>query len=231
MINKSYRIGSYNIRKARGLDQKTRPDRILQVINDMHADVLVLQEADKRLGPRLPAIPRDMISRETDFELVDVSKNQISLGWHGNAVLVRRGLNVSTIERIDLPGFEPRGAVRVDIEGVTQFSIIATHLGLLRYSRLTQLSAIRDAVQGCRNAIIAGDMNEWSMQSGFEPLEGAFDVYAPGRSFHASRPIAALDRFALSKQAQFCDAGVIQNAAALRASDHLPVWCDVAFSV
>lgn len=228
MVDKILRIGSYNIRKARGLDQKTRPDRILKVINDMDADVLVLQEADKRLGPRVPAIPRDMIERETDLQLVEVSKNQVSLGWHGNAILVRKGLEPFGFELIDLPGLEPRGAVRVDFQGGIGFSVIATHLGLLRRSRKAQLQTINASVLNCPKAIIAGDMNEWSSSGGFEPLQERFKVYSPGHSFHARRPIAALDRFALSRKTTMCDAGVIQTPLAERASDHLPIWCDVA---
>jgi endonuclease/exonuclease/phosphatase family metal-dependent hydrolase len=71
-----------------------RPERTVQVINELEADVVVLQEADKRLGQCHPAIPRAMIEEETDFELVEVCANDISLGWHGNAVLVRKRLAV-----------------------------------------------------------------------------------------------------------------------------------------
>ena len=40
------------------------PMRTLDVINDLGADILVLQEADKRLGQRKPAIPHQMIEAE-----------------------------------------------------------------------------------------------------------------------------------------------------------------------
>ena len=95
------RLASYNIRKARGLDQKRRPGRTLDVINGLGADLVVLQEADRRLGRRRPAIPRKMIEKNTDFDLVPVSRNGISLGFHGNAILVRRGLKVEGIDQID----------------------------------------------------------------------------------------------------------------------------------
>jgi endonuclease/exonuclease/phosphatase family metal-dependent hydrolase len=67
MSQTEIRVASYNIRKARGLDQMRRPERTLEVINQLNADIVVLQEADKRLGMRKPAIPRAMIDRETDF--------------------------------------------------------------------------------------------------------------------------------------------------------------------
>ena len=46
------RIASYNIQKCVGLDFRRQPQRILQVIENTKADIVVLQEADKRLPPR-----------------------------------------------------------------------------------------------------------------------------------------------------------------------------------
>ena len=221
------RIASYNVRKARGLDQKRRPHRTLQVINALGADIVLLQEADKRLGDRHPALPRDMIAAETDFDLVEVCANEISLGWHGNAVLVRKGLSVSGVERITLPGLEPRGAVRVTLDFGAGLTVIGTHLGLMRRDRRAQLSMVRDATAADANVVMAGDFNEWSATKGFEPLAQRFETHSPGLSFHARRPIAALDRFALSAGIEMRDAGVEQGAVARVTSDHLPIWSDI----
>ena len=51
-IDKGLRIASYNIRKAKGLDRRRDPGRILRVLNGLDADVIALQEADRRLGAR-----------------------------------------------------------------------------------------------------------------------------------------------------------------------------------
>lgn len=228
MTDKMLRFASYNIRKARGLDQMRRPERTVQVINALGADVVVLQEADKRLGQRYPAIPRAMIQAETDFELVEVCPNDISIGWHGNAVLVRKGLAVRDIARLDLPGLEPRGAVRLTLGVGAGVTVVATHLGLLRRDRRAQLAALALATAGDAHVIMAGDFNEWSPDKGFEPLAEKFETYSPGRSFHARRPMAALDRFALSQGIELRDAGVEQGPLARVASDHLPIWSDIA---
>ena len=227
MENRHIRIASYNIRKARGLDQKRRPDRTLAVINALQADVVVLQEADRRMGQRHPAIPRSMIEAETDFHLVEVCANGISLGWHGNAILVRDPQHVSAITRLDIPGLEPRGAVRLDLNVGGGMTVVATHLGLRRRDRQAQLATLADATKDSARVVIAGDFNEWSEKKGLDPLQGRFDIHAPGHSFHARRPIAALDRFALTKDLELQDAGVAQGALARRASDHLPIWSDV----
>ncbi|WP_306439005.1 endonuclease/exonuclease/phosphatase family protein [Litoreibacter roseus] len=222
------RIASYNIRKARGLDQKRQPRRTLEVINRLNADIVVLQEADKRIRPRNPAIPRNLIETDTDFHLVEVSKNGVSLGWHGNAILIRDPAHVTQITCLDLPGLEPRGAIRMDLGIGGGLSIVAAHLGLRRRDRRAQLAALCDATADSRHAVIAGDFNEWSHRKGLEPLAGRFETHVPGRSYHTRRPLAALDRFALSQGLTVKNAGVEQGDLARRASDHLPVWSDIA---
>lgn len=217
------RIASYNIRKTRGLDQIRAPERILQVLNGIGADVVALQEADHRLGDRPAALPRQMIEAETDFQVIDVSRNDISLGHHGNAVLARKEMGSTRVTHLDLPGLEPRGAVRVDF---ADLSVMAVHLGLLRSNRRAQLEHIRAACPE-RPTVIAGDFNEWHKHRGLEPLSDSFAIHAPGQSFHARRPVAALDRIALSDGLDLHDAGVEETPLSKRASDHLPIWADV----
>jgi len=49
MSRKTVRVASYNIRKARGLDQIRAPERIIEVINGLGADVIALQVDLSRL--------------------------------------------------------------------------------------------------------------------------------------------------------------------------------------
>lgn len=120
---------------------------------------------------------------------------------------------------------EPRGAVKVRLDN--GLSVVATHLGLLRQSRRAQLSVLCDKTADDTHVVIAGDFNEWSPSKGFEPLSLRFTTHSPGRSFHARRPIAGLDRFSLTAGVRLHDAGVDQSALARIASDHLPIWSDV----
>ncbi|RLJ60102.1 endonuclease/exonuclease/phosphatase family metal-dependent hydrolase [Litoreibacter meonggei] len=222
------RVASYNIRKARGLDQRRDPMRVLNVINGLEADVVALQEADLRLGARPAAIARDMIARETDFEVAPVARNDVALGWHGNAVLVRKGMSVGNVAHLDLPGLEPRGAVRLTVGGPFEVDLIAAHLGLIRRHRVQQFESILRQVEHDRPTVLIGDFNEWSTRRGMEPLAGRFEVHIPGQSFHARRQIASLDRIALSKGLELRHAGVEEGPLARRASDHLPIWGDIA---
>ncbi|PHQ97709.1 MAG: metal-dependent hydrolase [Marinosulfonomonas sp.] len=220
-----FRIASYNVHKCVGLDGRRRPGRIIDVLNSLAADVVVLQEADRRLGERPAAIPARLIEDETDFRSLEISNSGPSIGWHGNAILVRKSINSSPVEQINLPGTEPRGALGVQVAGLR---VIATHLGLLRSDRRAQLRAIRNHLNGDTTpAVILGDFNEWTRSRGLEPLADGFDIHSPGRSFHAARPVAALDRIATSIGLELRDAGVVQSRTARIASDHLPIWADI----
>ena len=218
------RLVSYNIRKCLGLDMRRRPERTLEVIAETHADIVVLQEVDRRLAPRPAALPRAMIEAETDYTPLDLGGTGVSLGWHGNAILLRKGVAGRVVERLDLPGLEPRGALIAEVAGLR---VVGTHLGLRRRDRRRQLAQIHAALAAlvAMPTAILGDFNEWAQTTGLEALAGDFIVH--GKSFHAARPVAALDRIALSADLVLADAGVSQGPKASVASDHLPVWASI----
>jgi endonuclease/exonuclease/phosphatase family metal-dependent hydrolase len=215
------RIASWNIRKAVGLDWRRDPARVLRVLRRLGADVALLQEADKRLRPRHPALPLEAV-RAAGWTWVDADPATPSIGHHGNAVLLRPGVAAREVFPIDLPGLEPRGAVLVRLEG--GLVVGGLHLGLRRADRRRQVAAVAAAAERLGGAaVLGGDLNEW----GALPVPGGWRVTAPGPSFHASRPTLALDRF-VTRGVAVAGAGVTGRRWALRASDHLPVWIEVA---
>lgn len=222
------RLATWNIRKCVGLDRRRDPHRVARTIAELEAEIVVLQEADKRLGNRPAALTRDIVESETGMRAVDAGGHEASLGFHGNAVLLGPDMEVAKRHAVHLPGVEPRGALIVDVEGKMALRVVAVHLGLMRASRRAQLAAIRTRLDAlpARATIVLGDFNEWSQHRGLEPLVG-FDVHAPGRTFHAARPVAALDRIAIDPSLELRDAAVVENAQTRIASDHLPIWGDV----
>lgn len=223
------RVASYNMRKGIGLDRRRRPERSLDVIAALGADVVAVQEADRRLGPRRAALTPEIIAAGSDLAPVAVAENEVSLGFHGNALLLRKGLEATSVERLVLPGLEPRGAVIADVDGPVPFSVVAVHLGLRRRDRQLQLAAILAALDTRPNRPVLwlGDFNEWSGEAGLEPLTAAHAVHSPGLSYHAARPVAALDRIVTSTGIELSDAGVEQGKLARIASDHLPIWAEL----
>jgi endonuclease/exonuclease/phosphatase family metal-dependent hydrolase len=77
--------------------------------------------------------------------------------------------------------------------------------------------------------VMMGDLNEWSAGSGCLRDFAAHFQFAPtGKSFHARRPVARLDRIMASPDLLVSGAGVHDTPASRTASDHLPIWATVA---
>jgi len=224
------RIASYNLQKCVGLDLRRRPDRILNVIADLAAQVVVLQEADKRLAPRMAALPHEMAEAE-GWQVVEFGQPGGSLGWHGNAMLLRPGLRVIETQHIELPGLEPRGAVRADLDtDLGPLRLVGLHLGLVRRYRLLQVAAIMRALARLAPCptVLAGDFNDWRGGAALDAAAKGVGFVTTGPSFPAPRPVARLDRLALSPDLEALATGVHRARPARVASDHLPVWADVA---
>ncbi len=103
-------VASYNVHKCVGVDGRFDPERTGRVIREINADVIALQEADRRFGERDGLLDLARLEREAGLALVPVSGRAKAHGWHGNVVLFRRG-SVRDVHQIRLPGLEPRGAI------------------------------------------------------------------------------------------------------------------------
>jgi endonuclease/exonuclease/phosphatase family metal-dependent hydrolase len=222
-------VASYNIRKSVGLDWKREPNRVLDVIREIDADVVALQEVDRRFGSRASSLSADDIIANTPYFPLRFGIRPQSLGWHGNTILVRKGGKVIFEKRIDLPALEPRGAVLADIDfGGETMRIVGVHLGLVGLWRKKQARAVLDAIEALeerRPTVIMGDLNQWTVEGGcLSHFAEHHHVIVPGPSFHSSRPVVAFDRIITSRDISVHDTGVHRSARAERASDHLPVW-------
>ena len=223
-------VASYNIHKAVGLDRKRDPDRILAVLREIDADVIALQEADRRFGDRASVLPRQALDEHGPWRAVALNQRPDSIGWHGNALLVRRGLEVTGAAIVPLPTLEPRGAVRVDLMvGGQPIRIVGMHLDLSGLRRRHQVRTILGHLGGCGEhcpTVLMGDFNEWSRLGGCLREFGheAWRVLAPGHSFPSRRPVAMLDRIVTSPEWDCSHNAVHHSALAALASDHLPVF-------
>ncbi|MFQ6552359.1 endonuclease/exonuclease/phosphatase family protein [Aestuariibius insulae] len=227
---KPLRLASYNIRAGLGTDLKRDPARVLRAIHALQADLVVLQEADHRLGARPSALPLDQIEALTGLHPLPVAENGESLGWHGIAMLAKPSFPVLGVHRFDLPGLEPRGAVTVDVEAPDgPLRIVGVHLGLLRRSRRAQIDAIKEAVAALpsRPTILIGDFNEWSGKAGLGRVTRGYTLLTPEKTFPARRPLLPLDRIAHTGD---LDIALLppSEAAHPHPSDHRPILATVA---
>ncbi len=222
-------VASYNIHKCVGTDGVFDPGRVASVLRELDADIIALQEADMRFGARQGILDLEKLYETCGYRSVPkIGSRAASHGWHGNVILYREGV-AGHVERLKLPGLEPRGAVVVDIDlAKGSLRVIAAHLGLLRRSRTKQVSMILEAAQpkDGRPVILMGDMNEWrlgrrSALKLLSPHFGPFDRPVP--SFPASFPLWPLDRVLVSPNIHVHDLEAHVSPLAQLASDHLPV--------
>ncbi|WP_288456113.1 endonuclease/exonuclease/phosphatase family protein [uncultured Sphingomonas sp.] len=226
------KVASYNMRKAIGTDRRRNPERILQVLREIDADVIALQEADRRFGTRAAVLTAHLLEEHGDWQAVGVSVRAASMGWHGNALLVRKSARIVDCEPVHLPALEPRGAVMADVDlGGATIRVVGMHLDLSGLWRRRQAAAIMTHVGASaarRPTVMMGDLNEWSRQSGcLRDFGHDYRFADTGPSFHARRPIARLDRIMVSPDVRITACGVHASAAARTASDHLPIWAEL----
>ena len=221
-------VASYNMRKAIGTDRRRRPGRVLDVINEIDADVIALQEADKRFGGRGSAVPHDLISGKSGYKPVvfGISHSRLfsaslmaimpngwlqletrNIGWHGNALLVKNEVEIVDFAVLDLPMLEPRGAVLAELRiGGLELRVIGMHLDLSGLWRRRQMRSIIEQIAARRRTmptVIMGDTNEWRVAAGcLKDLGEKYRLAPTGPSFHARRPVAALDRIIVDTDLQ-----------------------------
>jgi endonuclease/exonuclease/phosphatase family metal-dependent hydrolase len=221
-------FASYNIHKAVGIDGRRDPDRILSVLREIDADVIALQEADRRFGDRASVLPRQAIDEHSPWRAVAFGGRPDSIGWHGNALLVRRGIEVTSAAAVPLPMLEPRGAVCASLLiGGQHVNVVGMHLDLSGIRRRHQLRTVLAHVGG-NSAVLMGDFNQWTQARGAMREGGdGWQVLDPGRSFPSRQPVARLDRIVASSHWHCHHAAVHHSALAAQASDHLPVYAQL----
>ncbi|HEX3677366.1 MAG TPA: endonuclease/exonuclease/phosphatase family protein [Sphingomicrobium sp.] len=250
-MSPSITLASYNMHKAVGLDGRRDPHRILRVLQEIDADIVALQEADKRIGGRGSTVPHELIDSHGMYKPVHfgvrhkrvlekarkhtdrlLGINTRNIGWHGNAILVKRHIGVLACAALDLPMIEPRGAVMAELlVGDRPLRVVGMHLDLSGLWRRRQMRAILESIERRPQkmpTVLMGDTNEWRTIGGcLNDLEPDFHIAPTGPSFHARHPVAQLDRIIVQSELNIEAAGVHMSAVARRASDHLPIWARV----
>lgn len=226
------KVATYNIRKCIGTDRRRNPERVLSVLAEINADVIALQEADRRFGARPSAIPHQMLIDQGEYIPVGLGGKANGIGWHGNAILVRRGIKVRHAQILPLPTLEPRGAVVAELDtGHGMLRIVGAHLdlsGLWRRRQIRALLTYLDSAAHHMPTVIMGDFNQWSNRGALS--EFAFHhhrLVATPPSYHSQRPVARLDRIIVSHDLAVAESGVHISPLSRQASDHLPLWASL----
>lgn len=225
------RVASYNVHRCIGTDGRRDPDRVAEVIAQIDADVIGLQEVDWQDDPETGIPQPDMLATLSNYRAVVGPNLRDHRGHYGNLLLVRGG--IGAIRRIDIsyPGREPRGAIeaRIDVVGL-RFRTVATHFGLRTDERRTQARALAETVlQGTTDPVLLlGDFNDWLPGApALRPL--LVDARSFGRpaSFPSRWPLLSLDRLMARGLATEGRVRVHKTPLSRVASDHLPIFANL----
>ena len=228
--SKALVVATWNIHGAVGTDGRYAPARIVDVLREIGADIVALQEVASAQAHE--NFLRDL-EQATGYGIVAGLLRQRRGSDFGNAVLSR--YPVASVRHIDLAvgAYEPRGAldVCVDVGTRVPLRVIATHLGLRPGERREQVRRIVAAVErdSPHPTLLMGDLNEWYLWG--RPLRWLHahfrDAPAAARTFPANRPLFALDRIWVSPTGAVRRLERHLSALSRTASDHLPLVAEL----
>jgi endonuclease/exonuclease/phosphatase family metal-dependent hydrolase len=232
---RTLRIATYNVHRCRGLDGRTRPDRIAAVLRSVDPDVVALQEV---IGPGLHGGGHaEALGAALGMGWVMAPARQLRGHQFGNAVLSRLPIAQHVEQDLTWKTCEPRRLQRVDvsIDG-RALHVYNVHLGTAILERRYQ--AQRLAALVCDRHIVGpklvlGDFNEWMKGLATTLLSERLNS-VDLRSFLRRRrtypglfPILHLDHIYYAGRVEIVGVHLPRTRLALVASDHLPLVADV----
>lgn len=233
------RIASYNIHKGQGIDGRTRISRIADVLREVNADIVALQEVvNLENGRKDDFQARYLAERlERHFSLGETRKHRG--GSYGNVTLSRWKIGCADVIDVSVVGREPRGILRTDLEiGGRLLHVFNAHLGTGFYERRQQAQRMLDEHRLNRSSltgprVLVGDFNEWTRGHVTRALQ---EQFRDGHSHRFLRygypglfPFLNLDHLYCDPDLKIESIRLHRSRVALIASDHLPLVADLAW--
>jgi endonuclease/exonuclease/phosphatase family metal-dependent hydrolase len=158
------RVATYNIHRARGLDRRTRPDRIARVLAGVAADIIALQEV---VGPGPAGIDQAAeIGAALGMGGIMAPTREFRRHQFGNLVLSRFPIHEHGQLDLSWKTCEPRNSQRVAIDLGEQrvLQVYNVHLGTALFERRHQAPRLATWIHDTRvpaPKLVLGDFNEW----------------------------------------------------------------------
>jgi endonuclease/exonuclease/phosphatase family metal-dependent hydrolase len=236
---KRIRVVTYNIHKARGLDQRVKIERIARILRDIAADIIALQEVVNIEGRRREEHQARFIAEELGFQYQIGENRRLRGGAYGNVTLSRFPISFARNYDLTQHGREERGCLRTDvlIDAMHSLHIYNVHLGTAFRERRYQAHRMvaheilkGEGLKGPR--IILGDFNEWIAGLASRVLHSHFQsiriqpLFGRSRSYPGLFPFLHLDRIYFDRQLDLQGVQSLRNLRTLIASDHVPIVAD-----
>lgn len=233
---RALRVATYNIHRCRGMDGRTRPDRIAAVLAAIDADVIALQEV-VGASPLRPG-QAAALGAALGMGWVMAPTRHLRGALFGNVVLSRLPVRQQHTYDVSWKTCEPRGVQRVDLalDAHRTLHVYNVHLGTALLERRYQAGRLAGIVHDRRvpgPKIVLGDFNEWAR--GLVPdilatrLQGV-DLTAHlrrRRTYPGFFPLLHLDHIYYDGAVEVTRVTLPRTRQALVASDHLPLVADL----
>jgi endonuclease/exonuclease/phosphatase family metal-dependent hydrolase len=224
---KTLRVMTYNIHVGVGMDKKLDLQRIAEVINAEHPDLVGLQEVDRGVKRTEGKDEIAELAKLTAMNYAFAHNLDYQGGQYGVAILSRKYENRREAER--------RGMIRVEIEFAGRtLNFVTTHLDYQfedgRVFETEQLLKFLEGING--PLIVVGDFNEEPQGNAYKLILTGFEdawivakMKEQGLSYPADRPVKRIDYIFTrrSDRLRVKRPRIISTAA----SDHLPLVADV----
>ena len=234
----SFRIATYNIHKCQGLDRRVRPKRIAEVLKEIDADIVALQEV---VGMDHAAREHNQvhaIAEELGLDYRIGENRRLRGSAYGNALLSRFFIVEDRNHDLTCHRYEPRGCLQVTVTPPlieqTQLQIFNVHLGTGFFERRYQAHRLFEAIGGADSnlsapKIVLGDFNEWTRGLTTRLMSFHLNSAEPeqrlgrARTYPGVFPLLHLDHVYYDSALKLQRIDVHRSRLALAASDHLPI--------
>ncbi len=242
-----FRVMTYNIHRAIGLDRRFRPERMIRIIKSHDPDIVLMQEVDD-------GVPR---SRELDlarelaaalgYPHVAVGHNvTLRKGRYGNATLSRHPILRERNIDLTIGHWKRRGcqhtaiALNGRVGRSHRLEVFNLHLGLSGRQREQQVALLARSREMASLAtevacLVGGDFNDWRLRlqqlfTGGLRFRSATERSPTGETaiptYPSFFPKGPLDRIYYRGSLRLVSARRCRLRVARIASDHLPVVAD-----
>ena len=231
-----FRVATYNTHKCRGMDGRIRPWRVAEVLQELDADLIALQEVVSLPGGRKEQDQARYLAAAVDFGFHIGETRKLRGAAYGNVILTRLPVKAVGVYDLTASRREERGCIRCDVEIAPGkiVHVFNVHLGTgyLERRKQAHLLLSREVLLSPElkhPRLVIGDFNEWTQGLVSRMLGQAFESVdiklhlKRRRTYPGVLPIMHLDHMYFDRPLQLERFMLHRSRMALMASDHLPL--------
>jgi len=244
----NFRILTYNIHRAIGMDRLFKPERIAKILAHYDADIVLLQEVDVGVPRSRKLNLAKEMADQLNYPFYAVGLNvQLRTGMYGNATISRYPIVKERNIDLTIESRKARGclytllAIPMESGHKRELAVFNLHLGISFKERPRQIGRLVHTPEFCQLdskalCLVAGDFNDW--QKRLAPMFTEildFDCATNHQwgyqnaflTFPSFSPTGGLDKIFCRGDIKIEYSRCCRLRASRIASDHLPVIADL----